>query len=388
VQVRVLTPCSTAGEQVSILPLTGRPVGYDSYPKDELVLQADAQAANFLARIGVKVSRNGGAADTHEIGVATEVLLRCWEEDMDLTGAEGLQRFGKALIESAKPMLDEKTRNVVRRGLESVEIGRQRLWYDGIPLDFSRLLQVPDGKTPLLLVSLAHLDPADRVFAIGQILHAATNWAAAQGASPDKPRLAVIVDELAGDGGKNPVLPPGSVRSHASGDAIRRILRQGRHYGVCLLAGTQIPGDVDYKSFSQFITRLVGKVQTPADFERSIFGVPLDDGGKKRLASFLGRAQPGRMFLLTPAGQFDCIQMRLLGTAHSTIQRGDIERYYASGIWVRHSIPLAPRPREGSEPRGARAARQIEAIIREHSETLSDEVLEHLRSALDAVREE
>ena len=339
---RILTPCSRIGEQMALSPVTSRPKGFEELwrrDREDLILQADAQAAAFLTRFGIKLTRGANSAPSHELAVATDVLIRCWSENVDLSGPGGFAEYGAILVRSSSPCLDKAVADKIAKGIDTLTNGThaQALWFEGQNFDLDRLMDVPKGKVPLIIVSLAHLQAADRPWVIGQISHQAMNWCQAQGGSPARPRLVVAVDELAGEG-PHVIMPHGNLKNHPSGEALRRILRQGRHYGCTLFGASQSPGDVDYKAFGNFGTRIIGQLKTAPDIEKSIVGINFRSGelGAKKFTEYVSIAKPGELFVIPPSGEWEKTRMRMLGCAHSTVTKDDMVRFFDERVWKRH----------------------------------------------------
>ena len=282
VYARVLTPCSDIAERMALSPLPMRPSNYvhiAETDRDYLVLQADTAAANLMNRLGlgVKTARLGGGPDMVR-GIVTDVLMAAWDENEDLHGIEGLQRFLGLLEAWGAPPLPEEAMSKFRKGVAGLMVGAEALWHRGTQLDFSQLLAAPPGKTALVVINIAHLARDQHPWVVSQVIYALSNWAAAQPGLPEDapPRVGLLIDELAGESGGNAILPPGNFKS-LSGEGIRKVLRQGRHWGLSLLAGTQSPRDVDGKSFSNFTNRFVGKLATAKDIAISVEGAKVDD---------------------------------------------------------------------------------------------------------------
>lgn len=342
---RILTPLIRKGEQIAITPLTSRPAGWDTLwnsDREDLTMQASAQAFQFLTRMGIKIDRSPGKPPSHDLAATTEILIRCWQEDVDLSGPGGFMEFGERCLMCSDVCLTEKGRDTIQAGLGALKMGDYRLWFEGAAFDLDRLMSAPEGKVPLIIVSINHLDAQDRPWVIGQITHMAANWCASKGPSPSRPRLGLLIDELAGDGGANVILPHGNVRNHPSGSAIKRVLRQGRHYGLTLIAGSQSAGDIDYKSFNNFNTRIIGRLASRDDVEKCIYGLPTDQRGSKKLTEYITGAKPGNLFVIPSSGEWECVRMRMLGCADSSVLKDDFPHLYEKGIWVRRMPQTAP----------------------------------------------
>jgi hypothetical protein len=332
---RVLTPCSDIAERMALSPLPSRPQNFEDLilrDRDSLTLQADAGAAHFMARLGLttKSARLGGGPDFVR-GIITDALVAAWENSLDLAGLEGLQTFAAHLEAWGNPPLPEEAMNKVKNGVRGMCVGAEALWHRGEPLDFERLLSAPKGRVPLIVINIAHLPRDQHPWVVSQVITALSGWAAARGPATGRPRVGLLIDELAGEGGGNSLLPPGQFRS-LSGECIRKVLRQGRHWDMSLLAGTQSPRDVDAKSFINFTNRFVGKLQSGKDIEIALEGAPMRDSARDYLIRNIGNARQGNMYALTASGGFESVQVNWLCTTHTKFVPEQFRALYEMGV--------------------------------------------------------
>ena len=55
-----------------------------------------------------------------------------------------------------------------------------RDWLEGEPLDIGGMLYTPDGKPRVAIISIAHLDDAERMFFVTMLLNEVLSWMRAQ----------------------------------------------------------------------------------------------------------------------------------------------------------------------------------------------------------------
>ena len=70
-------------------------------------------------------------------------------------------------------------------------------WAEGAPLDIGSMLWSADGDPRAAVVSLSHLDEAERQFAVTLVLSKLISWMRAQ-AGTGELRVLVYIDEVAG----------------------------------------------------------------------------------------------------------------------------------------------------------------------------------------------
>ncbi|MCX8012716.1 MAG: DUF853 family protein [Rectinema sp.] len=345
VSARILTPCSDMCERMALTPVPQKPHNYHellAHDRDYLVLWADSGAAAFLDRVGMVNAKPQSGPDMVR-GIVTDCILAAWERNIPLSGLEGLKEFGAFLSQWGNPPLPEKALQKIMMGISGLSVGAEALWHQGTLLDFERLLTPEEpGKTPLVVINIAHLPRSQHPWVVAQVLHGVWSWASAKGSSGGKPRVGVFLDELAGERGHLAILPPANYRS-LSGEAIRRILRQGRHFGVTLLAGTQSPSDVDSNSFINFSNRLVGKIVGEDKAKIALQGANIQNAKRDLLFRLLSQAQQGQVFALTANGGFEAIQVHWLTTLHSKLSAEHYRLLYQHHILRRSAAaPRAP----------------------------------------------
>lgn len=226
----------------------------------------------------------------------------------------------------------------------SLTYGQSARWLEGARLDWDDLLSVPRGKTPLIIINIEHLPKEQHPWVVSQVVTSLFNWCAGQPPTPGRPRVGLVIDELAGEGGRNSLLPHLTYTS-ASGTALRTALRKGRHVGLGLLCGTQSPSDVDGRSFTFFNTVFAGKLKTAHDVKLALSGGGMNEDRLKKIAPIVKSASAPKMFLVRHNGWCDSIKVRWLGTIHSRIERNQIPNLYKTGILKRSTKTISANHR-------------------------------------------
>ena len=136
-------------------------------------------------------------------------------------------------------------------------------WRHGSPLDIEAWLAPrPDGKTPAVVVSVAHLDEDERMLVIGVVLEQYLAWVRAQSGCSEL-RSLLVFDEVWGFVPPHPANPP-------TKRPIVSLMKQARAFGVGVVLATQNPMDLDYRALSNAGLWVVGRLQTDADRERVV----------------------------------------------------------------------------------------------------------------------
>ena len=139
-------------------------------------------------------------------------------------------------------------------------------WRRGVPLDLDAWL-VPgaEGRTPIRVLTLAHLNDRERMFFVSILLHTLVAWTRRQEGT-GRLRALMFFDEVFG------FLPP-HPRNPSSKEPLLRLLKQARSVGVGVALATQNPVDLDYKALSNAGTWFIGRLQTEQDRARVLDGL-------------------------------------------------------------------------------------------------------------------
>ncbi len=259
VDVRVYTPGSRAGVPLSVL----KSLRVGAADPEDAAARATTVAASLLSLAGIDDagphSREHalvGALLTHGDGQAdlprlVEQILR---PPFDRVGVMDLETFFPARDRQALALRFNSV--LATPGFD--------VWTTGEPPDLSTMLFTPEGKPRIAIVSVAHLEDAQRMMAVSLVLNAALEWTRKQGGSSSL-RALLYMDEVFG------YLPP--VANPPSKLPLLTLLKQARASGVGVMLATQNPVDLDYKALSNTGTWFLGKLQTERDKSRVLDGL-------------------------------------------------------------------------------------------------------------------
>lgn len=296
--VRIITPGAASGEPLHVLSsLERRSPRWDDDPDAaraslsaavSLVLRllgrdpdpARSKEHVFLALLAERRLRDGQPAD---LGSLLEDLA---EPPIDVVGALALDKF-----------ITKAERRALAASLNTLLASPSfASWRTGATLDVaSWLTPGPDGRTPAVIVSVAHLDDEERALVLGVILEEVLNWVRSL---PGTQRLRALVmfDEVYGFVPPHPANPP-------TKRPIVALMKQARAFGVGVVLATQNPMDLDYRALGNAGVWCVGRLQTDADCERVVDGMAADGEGTKgarSLAAVLKKLTP-RWFVVRDA---------------------------------------------------------------------------------------
>jgi hypothetical protein len=138
------------------------------------------------------------------------------------------------------------------------------LWLAGEPLDVDRLLHTPEGRPRVSIISIAHLNDAERMSFVALLLNQIVGWMRGQSGTRSL-RALVYMDEIYG------FFPP--VANPPAKAPLLTLLKQGRAFGLGVLLATQNPVDLDYKGLANCGTWFLGRMQTDRDRARVLDGL-------------------------------------------------------------------------------------------------------------------
>jgi hypothetical protein len=140
-------------------------------------------------------------------------------------------------------------------------------WTNGTSLNINELLlEVPKGKTPVVIYSIAHLvDEQQRLLALSLFFEEMVLWMRTRPGT-QKLKTCLLVDEMYGLMPPHPANPP-------TKRPLMTMLKQARAHGLGLVCCSQNPMDFDYKAMSNAQTWIVGRLQTKNDRARIVEGI-------------------------------------------------------------------------------------------------------------------
>jgi hypothetical protein len=275
VDVRVLTPGSTAGEALHVLSSMERRSPHWDTDQESARTSLCAAISLVLRLIG----RDSDPARSRE-----HVLLSLLAERRLLAG-QGAD-LGSLLEDLTNPPLDRVgalplDRFLPKRERQTLSAALNTLlaspsfssWRQGTTLDIASWMAPRDGRTPAVVVSVAHLDDEERGLVLGVLLEEVLAWVRSLPGS-QRLRALVVFDEVYGFLPPHPANPP-------TKRPLVALMKQARAFGVGVLVATQNPMDLDYRALGNAGFWCVGRLQTDADRERVVDGLATQGGGRE-----------------------------------------------------------------------------------------------------------
>jgi hypothetical protein len=297
IDVRVLTPGSSAGEPLHVLSsMERRSPQWDSDPESartslcaaiSLVLRLvgldpDPARSREHVVLSVLAERRLLAGGSAELPLLLEDLDR---PPIEHVGALPLERF-----------LPKKQRQSLAASLNTLLASPSfASWRQGATLDVADWLSTDRDRPSAVVVSVAHLDDEERALVLGVLLEEVLSWVRSQPAS-QRLRALVVFDEVYGFLPPHPANPP-------TKRPLVALMKQARAFGVGVLVATQNPMDLDYRALGNAGLWCIGKLQTDADRERLVEGLASgeNDGGTSRELGALIKRLAQRWFVMRDA---------------------------------------------------------------------------------------
>ncbi len=292
VDIAIYTPGSNAGLPLSILrSFAPSPAGSDAGATRDRI---SAAVSGLLGLVGI-------AADplkSREHILLSAIVDAAWSRGnaLDLAGLIGaiqkppFEKVGVFDVETFFPSKDRlELAMAVNNLLASPGFG---VWLEGEALDVQRLLFTADGKPRIAIVSIAHLNDAERMFVVTLVANELVAWMRRQ---PGTSALRAIfyMDEIFG------YFPPTAMPP--SKLPMLTLMKQARAFGLGVVFATQNPVDLDYKGLSNAGTWFIGRLQTERDQQRVIDGLLSAQAGagfdRGELAKLMTGIAP-RVFLM------------------------------------------------------------------------------------------
>lgn len=393
VEVDVFTPKSAVGRPLALatFPRFGRRMS-ECEPQERQDYQEMLHGfvTAYLSRIGIASRPTRSAAESLLIAL----LEYAWEEGISLEGLPGVEQLihwimvppvAKIGALTTDLAMDERKRIAFAQQANSDLRGLEKQWYTGEAFDVEGLLEPREGRTPIIVLSLAHLNSfGDQAFVVAQTCYAVYRWMRGKGGT-SKPRALLFLDEVGGSGGAQSFFPsyPHSPSSKA---ALSVLVRQGRAFGVCCLLATQNVIGVDNRGLANCATWAVGDLNSPRERDRlqQTLGEALGQGNG--FAARMAELHQGEFLLKHKDGQLDRLRTRWLYSAHrvlnshSILQLGPLIESWKSTRAIpseevvpaaedeRHPAPAAP----ADEPRPLAATRRVPVADEGSSEPNTD----------------
>ena len=272
VDLAIYTPGGNSGLPLSVLRSFAPPPAEVMDDATALRDRVGSLVSGLLALLG----RDADPLQSREHILLSNVLEHVWREggSLDMAGLiAAVQKppFDKVGAFELETFFPAKERLQLAMAINNLLASPGfAAWMEGEPLDAQRLLFSADGKPRVSILSIAHLDDAERMFIVTLVLNELIGWMRTQSGTSSL-RAIFYMDEIFG------YFPP--TANPPSKPPMLTLLKQGRAFGLGCVLATQNPVDLDYKGLSNAGTWLIGRLQTERDKMRVIDGLESAIGG-------------------------------------------------------------------------------------------------------------
>lgn len=268
----VYTPGSSAGVPLSVLSSFDVPSQDVINDPDTFSSIINSTVMGLLSLVGIKAD----ALTSREYILLAALFSYFWKKNRDLSLEEIIgyitsppfERVGVLNLDQFYPQQERfKLAILLNNILSSPGFS---MWLEGDRLDIQSLLYADEGKPRVTILSIAHLDDAQRMFFVTLFLNKYISWMRQQSGTSSL-RTLLYMDEIFG------FFP--AVSSPPSKEPMLILLKQARAYGVGIVLATQNPVDLDYKGLSNIGSWFLGRLQTRQDRDRVVDGLIKNTAG-------------------------------------------------------------------------------------------------------------
>ncbi len=335
VAVNVFTPRSNAGFRLALSAFVEPPEDVEELKEKDPDSFEDIihfMAETFVSRLTLTRKRADKAK-----GYIYEIIRTFWDQGISLRGYDGIKKvldevmLNQAGIEQIGGMqIDEyisaRDREDISIAINSLLIGAQKLWFQGFPVDIETLVNSNnyDGRTPITIINIKHLNFQDQAYVVGYVAYLIWFWMR-RFSGTDRPKLIFYIDEIGGGGGLEAFYP--SVAKTPCKPALRKLLHEGRGFGVCCIFATQSPGQIDYIALGQCHTWAVGQLTMKRERQKIEQGAGIAELNFETASQHLSTLSTGQFLVRTPSLSWTMLDGRwVMHPIHCGLSQKNIER--------------------------------------------------------------
>ncbi len=337
VEMRVYTPGSTTGRPLTILKSFNAPPQEVLEDSDAIRERISSAASGLLALLGI----DADPIRSREHILVSQILNTAWTQGKNLdlgTLISQIQTppFNRVGVMELDTFFPTKDRTELAMTMNNLLASPSfASWMQGESLNIKDLLHNAEGKPCISVLSIAHLNEAERMFFVTILLNEVLAWMRTQ-AGTSSLRALLYMDEVFG------YFPP--TKNPPSKQPMLTLLKQARAFGLGVVLATQNPVDLDYKGLSNTGTWFLGRLQTERDKMRVIEGL---EGAAAQTGSSFNRAEMEQILAGLGARKF---LMNNVHDDHPTVFETRWCMSYLRGPLTRQQLQkLVPRPKAAED---------------------------------------
>ncbi len=353
VEKTIYTPGSSAGMPLTILKSFRAPSAAVLEDSDAFLDRVGAATAGLLALLGI----DADPLRSREHILLANLFDQAWRAGQDLDLPRLIRQIQKPPFDRVGVVDLETFYSAADRLKLGMRLNNLLAspsfagWLEGDPLDVQKLLYTSAGQPRLSIVSIAHLNDAERMFFVTILLNEILSWMRGQPGTSSL-RALLYMDEVFG------YFPP--TANPPTKKPMLTLLKQARAYGLGCVLATQNPVDLDYKGLANTGTWLLGRLQTERDKARVLEGLEgataqagatFDRRRMERTLASLG----SRVFLMNNVHQKDPVTFHTrwaMSYLRGPLTRGQIRTLMTPCKAARDRIHQSPKGQESVGPEG------------------------------------
>ena len=264
--VAIYTPGSDSGRPLSVLRSFAAPDPATLSDATALKERISSAVAGLLALLGIEAD----PIKSREHMLLSAILDTAWRqgESPDLAALiQSVQKppFDKIGVFDVETFYPAKERMELALRVNGLLAAPGfDAWLHGEALDVQKLLYTAEGKPRIAIISIAHLNDAERMFVVTLLANELVAWMRRQSGTTSL-RALFYMDEVFG------YFPPSAMPP--SKLPLLTLMKQARAFGIGVVLATQNPVDLDYKGLGNAGTWFIGRLQTDRDKQRVLEGL-------------------------------------------------------------------------------------------------------------------
>ena len=241
--VTVFTPGASFGVPLAVLRALTAPNTTQRHDAELVRERASGAVSSLLTLLGVESDPMTG----REHVLLATIVQNAWLAGQDLNlptligqiQSPGFNQIGVMNLDTFYPPKDRF--GLAMRINTLIASPAFAVWTQGEPMDIAKLLWTPTGQPRISVISVAHLDDAQRMFFVSSLLTEVLSWMRSQNGSSSL-RAILYMDEIFG------YFPP--TATPPSKLPMLTLLKQARAFGLGIMLATQNSVDLDYKGLA------------------------------------------------------------------------------------------------------------------------------------------
>jgi len=265
--LRIFTPGSSEGMQISILEGFSKPEGRFT-DNEEMNIQKIKNSVSALLAL-LDIDNDPLKSKPHIL--ISNIIEHFWRNDISLSIEDLILNIQKPPIKKLgvfdiDRIIDKKEREELAFEINNIIASSSfRFWKNGMPVSAKKLYEKRDGKIPINIFYTSHLPENEKMFFSSLLLNEIVYWIKKQPGTTDL-KYMLYMDEIYG------YLPP-YPKNPPSKNPMMILMKQARAFGLGVVLVTQNPKDIDYKALTNTGTWFIGKLQAEGDRERVMEGL-------------------------------------------------------------------------------------------------------------------